>query len=207
MRKSWQAYRATIWKHGKALVSGAFAGIVGIALSIYPVVVPAWIWFLVALASVAWLGFVVFHDVYTELASVRREIDIDEQRAKVEQEMNFLIVQGRNARIFARTEIQLHRWIAEVVSLVESAYGHGESAGIVDVLYAAARQDTSVSSLDLVDGMTEKLLDLIARSQSVPIRKQFDIDLWWKGFVEANVPELLPTLSSSATEPTSTGPR
>ena len=75
MRESWRAYRSALWKHSKVLVSGASAGALGIGLSIHPVILPAWFWFLVALASVGWLGFVVFHDVHSAFQKALKALD------------------------------------------------------------------------------------------------------------------------------------
>lgn len=66
MRESWRAYRKALWNHSKGLISGAIFGALGVALSIHPVALPAWFWFLLALGSLFWVGFLAFHDVRVE---------------------------------------------------------------------------------------------------------------------------------------------
>jgi hypothetical protein len=92
MRESWAAYRRALWKHSKALVSGTAAGMLGIVLSIHPVAVPAWVWFLIAVASVGWLGFVVFHDV--RLERDRTAYDLALQLAKPSARFSFVWIKG-----------------------------------------------------------------------------------------------------------------
>ena len=69
MRESLRAYIRALWSHSKTFASGAIVGAAGIALTIHPLGIPAWVWSLIALASIAWLGFVAFHDLYSRVGS------------------------------------------------------------------------------------------------------------------------------------------
>lgn len=64
MKETRRVYAQALWKHSRAFVSGAATGAVGIAFTIHPFVVPAWVWSLLAIASVIWVNLVAFHDLH-----------------------------------------------------------------------------------------------------------------------------------------------
>lgn len=75
MRESIVAYARGIWKHGRALLTGALAGAIGIGLTVHPLVVSAWIWFVMAGLAVLRVQFLAFHDLRLQYASLRTQLD------------------------------------------------------------------------------------------------------------------------------------
>jgi hypothetical protein len=96
MRGSWRAYRAALWRHSKTLISGAASGLLGIVLSIHPVALPAWFWFLIALASLGWVSFVAFHDVHTDRERLRAVVDGHGAKLGLLEALSMQIEMGRH---------------------------------------------------------------------------------------------------------------
>lgn len=66
-----RAYVEALFKHGRALVSGALAGVLGFVVMIHPFIVPAWVWFTVAGVFLWAVQFLAFRDVWLQLEAAQ----------------------------------------------------------------------------------------------------------------------------------------
>jgi hypothetical protein len=66
-----RAYLKACFAQTRLLVSGAVAGVVGIAETVHPFAVPAWVWFTIAGALVVVIQFLAFRSVWQQLQKTR----------------------------------------------------------------------------------------------------------------------------------------
>jgi hypothetical protein len=84
LRTDLKSYRRALRLHGDAAAGASLVGAVGIVLWAHPLVLPAWFWFLLTVASAFWIGFVAFRDANIELLSLRYDARAGQRRDCVE---------------------------------------------------------------------------------------------------------------------------
>jgi hypothetical protein len=189
MRATWRVYWAGLKRHGVQFAGGAFLGALGLAFTIHPIIVPAWFWFLVALASVAWLGFVVFHDyrmaavasqaaMEARIRDLSSAVDSERQREGVEKLLSSLIWTGRILELMVpitashdEAMARINDFGSDCTNFLTNAFGVLESTRFVEAVH---NREVVISKAEHLSLSIQALMSVADRIPNMTIRKDFD---------------------------------
>ena len=76
LRESLSAYRRALIRHTATLITSAIAALASLALVVHPIILPAWAWFLIGIASFGWVNFRAFDDVRIQRDTARTALSV-----------------------------------------------------------------------------------------------------------------------------------